>query len=85
MINYNKDLNLKFETSNNHENKPSLFLWGVDAKEKCDGLTVTDIDTLIEFLQGQRDTLVSSANNKQQTFLFEDGFEMPTVKDEHNG
>ena len=84
-INYNKDLNLKFEIANNHNDSPSLFLWGVDANEKCDGLSVGSINKMIEFLQSQRDTLMASENDKHQTFLFKEGFEMPTVKDSNNG
>ena len=65
---------------NNHENKPALFLSGVDCVESCDGLTLHDLNNFIRFLEGQRVLLKDHVIDKKQKLLFDE-----TVKDESNG
>ena len=64
---------------NNHENKPALFLSGVDCVESCDGLTLHDLNNFIRFLEGQRVLLKNHASDEKQKLLFDE-----TVKDEQN-
>ena len=65
---------------NNHENKPALFLSGVDCEERCCGLTLHDLNNFIMFLEGQRVLLKDHVIDEKQKLLFDE-----TVKDESNG
>ena len=82
---YYDNLSFTYRIGENHENQPALFMWGVDCMDASCGFNVSDLNTFIEFLQGQRDALVASENNKHQPLLFKEGVEMPTAKDEQNG
>tara|TARA_R100000697_G_C5407768_1_gene187029 strand:+ start:571 stop:831 length:261 start_codon:yes stop_codon:yes gene_type:complete len=84
-VNYNKDLNLKFEIANNHADSPSLFLWGVDANEKCDGLTVSGINRMIQFLEEQKTIVEEATVDKRQQWLFERGYTMNRNARSNNG
>ena len=57
---------------NNHENKPALFLSGVDCVESCDGLTLHDLNNFIRFLEGQRVLLKDHVIDKKQKLLFDE-------------
>ena len=65
---------------NNHENKPALFMSGVDCEERCCGLTLHDLNNFIMFLEGQRVLLKDHVIDEKQKLLFDE-----TVKDESNG
>jgi|TARA_X000001388_G_C2215425_1_gene117000 hypothetical protein len=82
---YYDNLTFSYRVGENHENQPALFMWGIDCMDASCGFNLSDLNTFIEFLQGQRDALEASEKDKHQTLLFKDGFEMPTTKDEQNG
>ena len=77
--NKNADLGFSFFIDENHENKPALFMSGVDCEEKCCGLTLHDLNNFIRFLEGQRVLLKDRLSEDKQNLLFEN------VKDETNG
>ena len=83
--NKNADLGFSFFIDENHENKPALFMWGIDCMDASCGFNLSDLNTFINFLEGQREKLIASENMKRQYPLFKEGFEMPTAKDENNG
>ena len=78
-------LKASFNLGKNHEGEPSIFLYEVDAVERCDGFTIDDLNTFIDALTEQRDRLELIEESKHQNLLFKTGFGMPTVKDENNG
>jgi len=83
-----KELGISFRIGVNHENKPSVFMNGVDCEDMSCGFTLTDLNTFIEMLEERREDLVaiaSSEKDKHQNLLFKEGFDMPKVKDENNG
>ena len=82
---YYSNLTFSYRLGDNHENQPALFLWGVDCEDASCGFKLSDLNTFINFLEGQRERLIASENTKHQFPLFKDGFEMPTTKDEQNG
>ena len=82
---YYDNLTFSYRLGDNHENQPALYLWGIDCIDAECGFTLSDLNTFIEFLEGQRDRLKASENNQHQYPLFKEGFEMPTVKDENDG
>ena len=84
-IEHYDNLTFSYRVGVNHEKQSALFMWGIDCIDASCGFNVSDLNTIIEFLQGQRDVLVASENDKNQPLLFKEGFEMPTVKDEDNG
>ena len=82
---YYDNLTFSYRVGENHENQPALYLWGIDCIDAECGFTLSDLNTFINFLEGQREKLIASENTKDQFPLFKDGFEMPTTKDEQNG
>ena len=82
---YYDNLTFSYRVGENHENQPALFLWGIDCMDASCGFNLSDLNTFIEFLEGQRDRLKTSENNQHQYPLFKEGFEMPNVKDENDG
>ena len=82
---YYDNLTFSYRVGENHENQPALFRWGIDGMDASCGFNLSDLNTFIEFLQGQRDALEASEKDKHQTLLFKVGCEMPTTKDEQNG
>ena len=82
---YYDNLTFSYRVGENHENQPALYLWGIDCVDAECGFTLSDLNTFIEFLEGQRDRLKTSETNQHQYPLFKEGFEMPNVKDENDG
>ena len=62
-----------------------FFMWGVDCSDASCGFNLSDLNTFINFLEGQRERLIASEQIKRQYPLFKEGFEMPTAKDENDG
>ena len=77
--NKNTDLGFSFFIDENHENKPALYMSGVDCEEKSCGFTLHDLNNFIRFLEGQRVLLKDRLSGDKQNLLFEN------VKDETNG
>jgi hypothetical protein len=68
------------------KNNLHFSMWGIDCEDASCGFNLSDLNTFIEFLQGQRDNLVKRVKKININTLFSKmGFEMPTVKDEQNG
>ena len=82
---YYDNLTFSYRVGENHENQPALFMWGIDCMDASCGFNLSDLNTFINFLEGQRERLKASENIKHQYPLFEEGIEVTKAKDENDG
>ena len=62
-------LKASFNLGKNHEGEPSIFLYQVDAVERCDGFTIDDLNTFIDALTERQDRLELIEESKHQKLV----------------